>query len=81
MTIQKAAIHADYLDFLNTHHRDSRTKRATETELGTFLKPYIAGKQRSMVDGKREPFCTLKATRRMPGRVGGGVWVDGLRVG
>jgi hypothetical protein len=37
--IQKAALHEDYLTFLNKHH-DTRTRRSTETELGMFLTKY-----------------------------------------
>ena len=68
------------ISLLNTHHRDSRTKRATETELGTFKAVH---RWETTVHGRRQTRTVLhpKATRRMPGRVGGGVWVDGLRVG
>jgi hypothetical protein len=58
-TILKAQLNSDYLMFLDRYHRDSRTRRATETELGTFLKPY-AKSYRAMVNGKREMFCELR---------------------
>jgi hypothetical protein len=35
----KATLHEDYLHFLDKH-RDTRTRRSTETELGMFLKKY-----------------------------------------
>ena len=36
-SISKAALHEDYLMFLDKH-RETRTRRSTETELGIFLK-------------------------------------------
>jgi hypothetical protein len=57
--ILKLEVHADYLQFLDQHHRSDRARRATETELGTFLKPY-GDTKRASVAGKRELFWVLK---------------------
>lgn len=38
-SVSKAALHADYLQFLTQHH-DSRGRRSTQTELGMFLKKF-----------------------------------------
>ena len=55
----KAAALEDYLLFLDKHHRDGRTRRATETELGTFLQPY-GWSYRCMTDGKRDVWWKLR---------------------
>ena len=39
-SIDKVALHEDYLAFLDKHHRDGRTRRSTQTELGMFLAKY-----------------------------------------
>ena len=56
--ILKAEVHNNYLEFLDKHYRDGRARRATETELGTFLQKY-ATQQRSMVEGKRQVFWNI----------------------
>ena len=39
-SVSKAALHQNYLEFLDRHKHDHRTRRSTETELGMFLKKY-----------------------------------------
>jgi hypothetical protein len=55
----KAALHADYIQFLDIHHK-GREKRSTETELGTFLskKMGIRSQQR-MIGGVRNMYVDL----------------------
>jgi len=57
--IMKAALHADYIQFLDIHHK-GREKRSTETELGTFLnkKMGIRSQQR-MIGGVRNMYVDL----------------------
>jgi hypothetical protein len=66
-SIQKAAVHESFREFLDRHHQGNRDKRATETELGQFLQKYTPlTPQRRLVDGKRERFWnfpTLEACR------------------
>jgi hypothetical protein len=48
LSVPKDALHDSYLNFLDKH-RDSRTRRSTETELGMFLKKYTPiGAQRRL---------------------------------
>ena len=56
---QKAALHFDFMGFLERHH-ERWGRKATETELGTFLQPYIVQQTREMVQGKRQRFCELR---------------------
>ena len=64
-SIQKATLHQDYLGFLDKH-RDTRTRRATETELGMFLKKYTPmSEQRrlpSMGKGSRSQYVWILPT-------------------
>jgi hypothetical protein len=55
--IQKAQLHQDYLNFLERHRHDNRTRRATETELGMFLKKFtpMREQRRLPVAGKASP--------------------------
>lgn len=41
--VQKAEVHADYLDFINLYAPTERTRRATEIELGKFLHKHVEG--------------------------------------
>jgi hypothetical protein len=56
--ITKADLHNDYLQFLDKHRCDGRTRRASETELGQFLRKHVPNltEQRSLVAGHRERF-------------------------
>ncbi|MEO8677426.1 MAG: DUF5906 domain-containing protein [Vicinamibacterales bacterium] len=49
-SVEKASLHEDYLAFLDKH-RDVRSRRSTETELGVFLKK----------------FTPMQTQRRLPG--------------
>jgi hypothetical protein len=53
--VPKDALHDNYLQFLDKH-RDSRTRRSTETELGMFLKKYtpVGGQRRLPGTGQSE---------------------------
>ena len=50
--IRKSVLHDNYLEFLERHHGDGRTRRATETEVGQFLHRY-GQSQRVLFDGKQ----------------------------
>lgn len=53
-SVAKDAVHDDYLQFLDRHHRGSRARRSTETELGRFLKKRTPlSDQRTMIHGER----------------------------
>jgi len=55
-SIAKAALHEDYLAFLDKH-RDNRTKRSTETELGMFLKKCaLVETQRPLAGGGKQHY-------------------------
>jgi hypothetical protein len=57
--IMKAALHADYIQFLDMHHK-GREKRSTETELGVFLSKRMGIKsQQRMIGGVRNVFVDL----------------------
>jgi hypothetical protein len=49
-SIMKATLHEDYLLFLDKH-RETRTRRSTETELGMFLKKYAPVHTQRLLDG------------------------------
>ena len=58
--VQKDELHDDYLAFLDKHHRASRERRATETEIGQFLTKTAGLKQqRALYEGKRQRFWEL----------------------
>jgi hypothetical protein len=59
--VSKDVIHQDYLQFLDTHQRRGRSPRATETELGRFLKtrtPLSDGRAR-LIHGERQRIWTV----------------------
>jgi hypothetical protein len=58
-TIAKRTLHTLYLDFLEKHHRSNRDRRATETEMGMFLKRFSPITQQMMVNGTRERYLML----------------------
>jgi hypothetical protein len=58
-SITKKALHGNYLAFLDQHHKQSRDRRATETELGMFLRKYTPVDQKLVVNGVRERVVVL----------------------
>lgn len=52
--IPKHDLHADYLTFLDLHHKTSRERRSTETEMGMFLRKFTPLTQQLTVNGKVE---------------------------
>jgi hypothetical protein len=52
-SVPKAALHDDYLAFLD-RHRDTRTRRSTETELGMFLRKYTPMRSQRRLPGTGE---------------------------
>jgi hypothetical protein len=52
-SVPKSALHANYLAFLD-QHRDTRTRRSTETELGMFLKKYTPMRRQHRLPGTDE---------------------------
>lgn len=54
LSITKRELHQNYLDFLERHHRSSRERRSTETELGIFLRKFTPLTQQTTVNGKIE---------------------------
>jgi hypothetical protein len=60
--ILKRDLHASYMAFLDHHHKQSRERRATETELGMFLKKYTPVTQQQMTyEGKVERMLHVPA--------------------
>ena len=49
-SVDKAALHEDYLLFLDKH-RETRTRRSTETELGMFLAKYTRVREQRRLAG------------------------------
>lgn len=54
LQILKKDLHRHYLEFLERHHRVSRERRSTETELGVFLRRFTPTTQQMSVNGKVE---------------------------
>lgn len=52
--IAKRDLHRLYLEFLDKHHKSSREKRSTETELGMFLRKFAPITQQLTVNGRVE---------------------------
>lgn len=61
MVISKPDLHAHYLAFLEQHHKHGRDRRATETEVGTFLRRVALSQQRVTLDGARVRIIHLPA--------------------
>lgn len=53
-SIPKRELHANYLEFLERHHKSSRERRSTETEMGMFLRRFTPVTQQMTVNGKVE---------------------------
>lgn len=49
-SVVKAALHEDYMLFLDKH-RESRSRRSTETELGIFLAKYTPKREQRRLSG------------------------------
>jgi hypothetical protein len=52
--VPKTDLHKDYLQFLDMHHKASREKRSTETELGVFLRKHKVKDTRLTYNGNFE---------------------------
>lgn len=58
--IRKPELHGDYIDFLAKHHPSDRTRRSTETELGSFLQKHAGfDSQRRLEGDEREKVWTV----------------------
>lgn len=58
--VAKRELHSLYMDFLDRHHRNREfNRRATETELGMFLRKFSPVTQRLMVNGTRERYFRI----------------------
>lgn len=83
-TVLKKDLHANYIAFLDQHHKQSRERRATETELGLFLKKFTTTIQQRSVNGERHRVITIPpleecraAFVQMVGWKDAHVWDDG----
>ena len=56
----KPQIHAIYCAFLDTHFANSHNPKATETELGSFLKKYAGVTQQLSVNGTRQRYLWFR---------------------
>lgn len=52
--MSKNDLHRNYIEFLDRHHKTSKERRSTETEMGMFLKKFTPVIQQISVNGKRE---------------------------
>lgn len=52
--VLKKDLHASYIAFLDHHYKQNRERRATETELGMFLRKYTPTQQQVTVSGRVE---------------------------
>ncbi len=50
----KKDLHQNYIEFLDRHHKSSKERRSTETEMGLFLKKFTPVTQQMTVNGKVE---------------------------
>jgi len=57
--ILKRDLHSNYLAFLDRHHKQSKERRSTETEMGKFLKRVAPLTQQMTVNGTRERWVTV----------------------
>jgi len=59
--IPKMTLHLDYIQFLELHQPTERTRRATETELGTFLRKHAPtiGSHRTMLKGTQHRMWSI----------------------
>lgn len=53
-SILKRDLHNSYIEFLERHHKASRERRSTETEMGMFLRKFTPVIQQMTVNGKVE---------------------------
>lgn len=53
-SMTKRDLHTNYIDFLERHHKASRERRSTETEMGMFLRKFTPVTQQLTVNGKVE---------------------------
>lgn len=62
--IVKRDLHQNYLEFLERHHKASRERRSTETEMGMFLRKFTPVTQQLSVNGKVERVVFLPPLAR-----------------